>query len=203
MVREIITFPIRVGARATLLGVRVSARAAGVALGITRRLVAGSVPGAPHGTAPDPREPSATFAVDVVVTSPPPSEAAPPVAPAPEPARAPAAALETPPVPETQPVPEIPPVHVSEDVQFVEAFAEPGAEEGAGAEVHIKEPWRDYAQMTADDVIARLAEATPEEIAAVELYEGVHRRRKTVLAQAKRQLRSATVTGPVAQARPA
>ena len=78
---------------------------------------------------------------------------------------------------------------------------EPGAEEGAGAQVHVKEPWRGYSQMTADEVIVHLADASPEELAAVALYEGVHRRRKTVLTQARRLLRSATVAGPAAQAR--
>ena len=110
-------------------------------------------------------------------------------------------ATQAPPAAEAPSVPESAPVHVSEGLQFVEAFAEPGAEEGAGAEVHVKEPWRGYSQMTADEVIVRLADASPEELAAVALYEGVHRRRKTVLAQARRLLQSANVAAPAAQAR--
>jgi hypothetical protein len=86
----------------------------------------------------------------------------------------------------------MPPRHVSEGLQFVEAFAEPGAEEGAGATVHVREPWSGYAQMSADEVLVHLADATSEELAAVTLYEGAHRGRKTVLAGARRQLRSAT-----------
>jgi hypothetical protein len=39
-----------------------------------------------------------------------------------------------------------------------------------------------YAQMTADEVLVHLADASPEELAAVTLYEGAHRGRKTVLA---------------------
>jgi hypothetical protein len=207
MFREMITLPLRVGACATRLGVRVTARAAGVAVGITRRLIAGSVPTDSDGVAADAREPSSTFDLDVViVSSPPPPEAAP--APAPAPLRivpegiptAPSATLAAP-APEARAAPEIPPVHVSEGLQFVEAFAEPGAEEGVGAEVHVKEPWRGYSQMTADEVIVRLADASPEELAAVALYEGGHQRRKTVVTQARRLLRSATIPGPAAQAR--
>jgi hypothetical protein len=55
------------------------------------------------------------------------------------------------------------PAHVPDEVQFVEAFAEPGAEEGAGAEVHVEEPWRGYQQMSAHEVMSRLAEATRED----------------------------------------
>ena len=83
-------------------------------------------------------------------------------------------------------------MHVSEGLQFVEAFAEPGAEEGAGAAVHVMPPWKGYAQMTADEVLVRLADASPEELAAVTLYEGAHRSRRTVLVGARRQLRLAT-----------
>ena len=85
-----------------------------------------------------------------------------------------------------------PPMHVSEELRFVEAFAEPGAEEGAGADVHVKEPWNGYAHMSANEIIARLAGASREGVATVMLYERVHRRRQTVLAAAERQLRRAT-----------
>ena len=78
----------------------------------------------------------------------------------------------------------------------MEAFAEPGAEEGAGAAVHVDEPWKGYGHMAASDVIVRLADASREELAAVVLYEGLHRRRRTVLAAAERQLRRATTPGP-------
>jgi hypothetical protein len=165
------------------------------------------VPTYSRGTAASARVPSSTLGFDVVIVSPPPPpEAAPAAAPArprvvPEAIPTAPSATQTTPAPEPPSVPEIAPVHVSEGLQFVEAFAEPGAEEGAGAQVHVKEPWRGYSQMTADEVIVRLADASPEELAAVALYEGVHRRRKTVLTQARRLLRSATVAGPAAQAR--
>jgi hypothetical protein len=84
------------------------------------------------------------------------------------------------------------PVHVSEEVELVQSFADPGAEDGAGAAVHVEEPWERYAQMGAREIIARLAGASREQLAAVELYEGSHRSRRTVLAAADRQLRLAT-----------
>jgi hypothetical protein len=46
--------------------------------------------------------------------------------------------------------------------------------------------------MTADDVIARLAAASREELVAVELYERRHRGRRTVLTAAARRLRRAS-----------
>ena len=189
MVREIITPPVRVGICATRLGIRVSTRAAGIAFGITRLMSGGSKGRKPAASAATARESSSTFELDVLLpSSPPPPEEA-PAAPTPR-AVAPARDLGA--------VPEIPPAHVSEGLQFVEAFAEPGAEEDVGAAVHVEEPWSGYAQMTADDVIVRLADATPEQLAVVALYERAHRRRKTVLAAARRQLRSATAGRPAA-----
>jgi len=205
MVREMITLPIRVGVCATRLGVHVTTRAAGVALGITRRVIGGSVPTESHEPTADAPGSSSTFELDVVIASgpPPPPEPAPAAAPAP-PEATPEPRPTTPSAPAVTPArdigtaPEIPPAHVSEGLQFVEAFAEPGAEEDVGAAVHVEEPWRGYAQMTADDVIVRLADATPEQLAVVALYERAHRRRKTVLAAARRQLRSATAGRPAA-----
>jgi hypothetical protein len=84
---------------------------------------------------------------------------------------------------------------VSEDSQLVEEFAEPGAEEGAGAEVHVAEPWDGYAQMNAKQVIERLTGASPAELAAVQLYESGNRGRETVIAAVERALRSANGGG--------
>ena len=84
------------------------------------------------------------------------------------------------------------PAHVSEEPQLVEEFADPGAEDGAGAAVHVEEPWDGYAQLTADQVVARMADASREELAAVALYEGANRGRKSVLAAADRRLRQLT-----------
>jgi hypothetical protein len=84
------------------------------------------------------------------------------------------------------------PAHVSEEPELVEEFAEPGAEEGAGAQLRILEPWEGYSEMKAADIIERLASASREELAAVELYELAGRNRKSVVAAAERALKQAS-----------
>ena len=69
--------------------------------------------------------------------------------------------------------------------------AEPGAEQGAGAEVTVKEPWAGYRLLNARDVIDRTRTANVAELAAVRLYESRHRCRQTVLAAVDRQLKLA------------
>ena len=100
----------------------------------------------------------------------------------------------TPPAPPQPPEPPEP-VHVSEEPELVEEFAEPGAEDGAGASVTVDEPWPGYAQMTAKQVIERLGDASPAELAAVQLYESFNRDRQTVRAAAERNLKSKTGRG--------
>src|SRR5262245_6286667 len=90
---------------------------------------------------------------DAAEWSPPPAPTRPPVA------------------PDVPPAPEPVPRHVSAEPTFVESFADPGAEEGPGAAVHIEEPWTGYKQMTANDVIERLVAASSAEVAATSLYE--------------------------------
>jgi hypothetical protein len=65
---------------------------------------------------------------------------------------------------------------------------EPGAEDGAGAEVHVAEPWDGYREMAADDVIDRITGASSATLAAVELFELSHRNRKTVITAVRREL---------------
>jgi hypothetical protein len=111
------------------------------------------------------------------------------------------AATPAPDVPEEAETPppdaQAPAAHVSSEPELVESFAEPGAEDGAGAAVHVKEPWTGYRHMTADDVLTRLTDASSEELAAVELYETSHRARRTVIAEAERRLRRAATTSQV------
>ncbi len=85
------------------------------------------------------------------------------------------------------PVPE--PEHVDEGLVVVAEVAEEGAEEGAGAEVHVDEPWHGYRAMTAADIRARLADADSTVAAAVKLYEGMHKDRTSVIEAADRRLR--------------
>jgi hypothetical protein len=84
------------------------------------------------------------------------------------------------------------PAHVSAEPVLVEEFAEPGVEQGVGAQLRIIEPWSGYGKMKAADIIARLASASREEIAAIELYELSGRNRKSVVAAAQRALKQAS-----------
>jgi hypothetical protein len=98
------------------------------------------------------------------------------------------------PAPSVSPAPpELPDeqTHISEEPELVLESAEPGAEDGAGASVTVLEPWEGYGRMAASQVIDRLEAATTEELAAVQLYEGAHRKRQTVLDAVHRRLRSA------------
>lgn len=105
--------------------------------------------------------------------------------------------------PETQPVAETiasapttpissEPVHVSEGAEVVEEVAEPGAEDGAGAQIRVDEPWEGYRHLKARDIVARLTTATREELATVELYELAHANRKSVVEAAQRALKRAS-----------
>ncbi|HEY5053887.1 MAG TPA: hypothetical protein VII45_10815 [Solirubrobacterales bacterium] len=82
------------------------------------------------------------------------------------------------------------PVHLDVDDELVGEVAEPGAEDGAGAQVSIAEPWAGYRELPAAEVIERLAAASPAELAAIELYELSSRNRQTVVAAAQRELSS-------------
>ncbi len=86
------------------------------------------------------------------------------------------------------------PPHVSEERVLVDEVAEPGAEDGAGAEVHVDEPWENYDLLGAADVIDQITGAPTAVLAAVELYEQSHRRRKTVLEAVERRAPAALVS---------
>jgi len=83
------------------------------------------------------------------------------------------------------------PRHVSEEPELVEEVAEPGAQDGAGAEVRVEEPWEGYRRMSAKEVIARLGNASTAELTAVGLYENGNQGRQTVLSAVERGLRTA------------
>ena len=178
LVRDVIALPLRIGACAIRLGFRVAEQTATVALRATEWLVEAAVP--PPRERPGARvDGEVSSSIQFRVAEPPPIYET-PSTPAPTPTA------------EAPPTEAIPAAHVSEEVELVESFAEPGAEDGAGAAVHVEEPWKRYGQMTAKQIIARLADASREELAAVELYERVHRGRQTVLGAADRHLRRAT-----------
>jgi hypothetical protein len=119
-----------------------------------------------------------------------PERAAAPPPPRPEAPRPPAA---QPPEPAAAPPPEPEPTHVSEEPTLAAESAEPGAENGAGAELRVDPPWPGYAKLTAAEIRDRLASATDEELAAIELYESTHRRRQTIIDAAADALRRRTV----------
>jgi hypothetical protein len=90
------------------------------------------------------------------------------------------------------PAPEPPPPdHVDREAVVVAEFADAGAEDGAGAQISVDEPWDGYGQLGARDIVAQLATADAATLAVVRLYEASHRGRRTVLAETDRQLATA------------
>jgi len=79
--------------------------------------------------------------------------------------------------------------HVELEEELVAEFADLGAEDGAGAELRVDEPWPNYRRMTANEITDRLAAISAEEIAIVRLYESTHRKRRDVLRATDRALR--------------
>jgi ferritin-like metal-binding protein YciE len=93
-----------------------------------------------------------------------------------------------PPTPETRPPTPEPP-HVSEEPELVAEFGEPGAEEEAGAEVEVAEPWEGYDRMKAAEIEQRLKDSSDEVAAVVRLYETARKSRQSVLKATERRLR--------------
>src|SRR4051812_7197173 len=111
-------------------------------------------------------------------------EERPPARPSPPPRRAPRTAPESPPEPPEPPEPD----HVDEGITPVAEFAEPGAEDGAGPEIDVDEPWDGYDAMRAPEIQRALAEAAPAALGAVRLYESMHKGRRSVLDAVDRRL---------------
>lgn len=207
MVGELLRRPVEIGLRTASIAVRGSLYATERAYAVAGHVVRALVP-SQHGAA-TPRGQSTSDGAAApdgqTTSSPPPSAPAradrpePPSrrdpAEPPEPGTAPTepgpAGVDSEREAEWEPTP-TPPAHVSEEPELVEAFAEAGAEDGAGAELRVDEPWEGYGQLTAQDVVARIAAADPEELAAVQLYEATHRKREMVLSAVERALRIAT-----------
>ena len=205
MARSLITFPIRLGLRGANMAVDGAAAVAGHALGMAGRLAEVlTKDGGPdldidgrehqpeepreHRRAPRDRdEPRRERDRDESRRQRDRDESRREREPSPAPVRpAEAAAPES--EPESAPTAEEAPPHVSEEPTLVDEVAEPGAEDGAGAEVRVDEPWENYGELSAEDVIDRVTGASTAELAAVQLYEQSHRRRKTVLEAVERQL---------------
>ncbi len=107
-------------------------------------------------------------------------------------ADAPAEAVDEPaaPSPAAEPAPPAAaePAHVSEEPVLVAEAAETGAEDGAGAEVAVEEPWPGYDEMSASDIEDRLVTEGAEAAAAVSLYEATRKGRAQVLEAATRSV---------------
>jgi hypothetical protein len=87
-----------------------------------------------------------------------------------------------------EPAPADVPTHVGEESELVAEAAETGAEDGAGAEVGVDEPWPGYDEMTAADIEDRLLTEGPEAAAAVSLYEASRKGRASILEAASRTM---------------
>lgn len=213
MAGRLITLPLRaslrsaqISLRSAQLMTRAAGGVAGRALSIGEQAIglvspgrfdrargngAGAAPASAETTMPPPRvdrSPVDRPPVDRAPASPPapPARRAEPIAPPPEPTVRLGART----------VPPAEPTHVSEEPELVEASAEPGAEDGAGADITVIEPWNGYRKMSARDVIDRASHASPAELAAIGLYEARHRARQTVLAAVDRQLKLANGSRP-------
>jgi hypothetical protein len=199
MVGELITLPVRIGVHATRLWLRAAEETVSIATSATGRLIGLASGGRGESTtqASSPPDRNGRSTPDLYAEPPGDTrggtattdEISRPAEPPRQPATPPPAPSPTPSIDLDAP-PEREPVHVSEEPALVEEFAEPGAEDGAGPEIHIEEPWEGYGEMTAKEVVARLGSATPAELAAVQLYEGSHRRRQTILNAVQRELRN-------------
>jgi hypothetical protein len=194
MVGEIVMLPLRVTVRAASLAVRGAEEMATLAF----RAI-GVVSRHDHSPAPPPQPPAKTTPAKPPRTAGPgPARAAQsrPARPAhPRPSRRSTERRVTerepepasPSTPAPPPSPEAEPGHVSEEPTLVEEFAEAGAEEGAGAQVTVDEPWDGYGHMTAQDVLDLIERASKAELAAITLYETANRHRQAILAAVERQ----------------
>lgn len=173
---DVVLLPVRAG-----LGVAQSAVEVGV--GAARAILSAIGGGGDDGGQAGPLS-------DAPSRPPRPSEpAAPRAAAAPPPTARPAPEAPATPTPAPAAVPDAE-EHVETEAVLVAAVAEQGAEDGAGAEMHVDEPWDGYSSMKAPEVQRELESAGRETLAAVELYEQLHKARSSVLDTAASRLAS-------------
>jgi hypothetical protein len=194
MVGQLLALPLRLGARGTQIVLQAVEGVAGrAAIGALQ--AAGAIRrGDSASTGEQARRPSRSEE-NAAAQAPSTVESAPPAA-GPARGRSEPAPIVSAPEPEDVERPIAPePVHVSEEPELVREEAEPGAEDGAGATVNIHPPWDGYEHMGARQVIDRLGDASPAELAAVQLYESSNRSRQTVLEAVERRLKAANGRG--------
>jgi hypothetical protein len=71
--------------------------------------------------------------------------------------------------------------HVEAEVELVAESADVEATEPPGPTIHVDEPWDGYRRMKVAEITAQLEGQPAEVLAAVELYEQTHRKRRGVL----------------------
>jgi hypothetical protein len=179
VVRDIISLPLRIGFKATSSAARLGWSGAQQLAGLLGSRNETEWP-APAAHDADPGR----LIVDARKQSPAP-------APARTEARPPEPAVRS--APEAVLTPEPPaPAHVETETELVAEIADPGAVDGAGAEVEVAAPWDGYDRLTAADVADRVAAASPAELGVVALYERANRGRQTVLRAVERRLAETT-----------
>jgi hypothetical protein len=188
MAGKIITVPLRVSLRSAQVLTHAAGGIAGRALSIAELAIGVVSPGHFDRAGTDDAPPITPVSTTRAEPSPAPHAEPTPLA---EPPAAPFANPTTPAAAFANPTPPAVPRHVSAEPELVEESADPGAEEGAGAHITVKEPWTGYGQMNARDVIDRARLAGVAELAAIKLYEARHRARRTVLVAVERQLKLA------------
>lgn len=205
MTQKLLTLPFRIGFGAARTAIDISAKTLDLSLHLAGSAIdtfwpgSSSEPGAPQAS--DPEGQPETGPATATVTPPrprPPREsrvnghgtqhapATPPGA-----AQQPAPA----PPPEQQPDTPLSPQQdalktIEDEEEVVAEFADPGAEDGAGAQLEVDQPWEGYAKMNANTIIGRIDQASAAELALLELYEQMHKKRQTVLSAAAKRLRA-------------
>lgn len=75
--------------------------------------------------------------------------------------------------------------HVEAEVELVAESHDVEAAEAPGPQIHVDEPWEGYRRMKVSEITAQLEGQPAEVLAAVELYEQTHRKRRGVLEAAR------------------
>lgn len=88
-------------------------------------------------------------------------------------------------------MPDIKDPGLEEQDELVAESADEGAQDGAGAQIEVDEPWPEYRRMTAAQILDRLSDADAAEIAVVRLFEGSNRDRRSVMRFTERALNGA------------
>ncbi len=208
--QKIVTLPLRLGVSVARVSLKLTASALNVV--ISHRPGAADGPPPPEARPPRPRSgadereparrqaPAASRGSENGAVVDPRSAATEPPPPAPSPPPGPSP--EVTPTPSPDELPDTPLTRAAEAAEVaqepdevVAEFAEPGAEDGAGAQIDVEAPWEGYDDMAAQAVVARIAQSEPAELAVLQLYEGTHKGRRTVLAAAERRLRDQSPPG--------